>query len=117
MYVSIQQGKYTVLGSIFDVERHVKINEGRHLVLHVRYGEKALGEAINMLNDCIAENRKYYQLNTTYFQSGAVFSNDNGTSPIHICNTWDHSYALDISAINADAMTYEDIYGKELTSD
>ncbi len=118
MYIAIQKGKYTVLGSIFDIENHVKRNKGKCLILQVRYGEKALCEAINMLNDCISENRKYYNLSTSHFQSGAVFSNENSnTSPIHVCDTWNNSYGLDISAINADAMTYEEIYGKELTSD
>ena len=115
MLVSLQKGKYIVLGSLYDVNDHVAYNKGKHLVLRVRFGDKAISEAINMLNRCIADERKYYDLSTEYFQSGAVFSSEseNSTIPIHICDTWDCGYSLDLSAINSESMTYEEIYGKE----
>jgi len=116
MYIAIQKGKYTVLGSLGDLNEHINRYDGKHLVLHVIYGDKALSRAINMMNKSIEDKDKYFHLSTLYFQSAAVFS-EHSTSPIHICDTWHYGYALDLAAINSDAMTYEDIYGKELTSD
>lgn len=116
MYIAIQKGKYTVLGSSNAIIDHVRYNDGKHLVLKVLYGDKAISDTINMLNKSIAEGKKYYHLSTLYFQSCAVFS-DNNTSPIHICDTWHYGYSLDSSAINSESMTYEEIYGKELTND
>jgi hypothetical protein len=117
MYISIQKGKYTVLGSLNSVSDHVRYNDGKHLVLKVRYGDKAISDAINMLNKSIEEGKKYFHLSTLYFQSAAVFSSDNSTTPIHICDTWHYGYSLDSSAINSDSISYEEIYGKELASD
>ena len=115
MLVSLQKGKYTVLGSLYDVNDHVRYSKGKHLVLQVRYGDREFSTAINMLNNCIADKRQYYDLSTQHFQSGAVFSSEseNNTIPIHICDTWSYGYSLDLSAINSESMTYEEIYGKE----
>jgi len=117
MYISIQKGKYTLLGSLNSVNEHVRYNDGKHLVLQVRYGDKAISEAINMLNKSIEEGKKYYHLSTLYFQSAAVFSSENSTTPIHICDTWHYSYGLDNCAIISDSISYEEIYGKQLTND
>ena len=113
MYVSLKKGSYQLHTSLDKVKAHVSLKMGKHLVLRPRYGEGNLTEAINRLNEDIKKGLPYFDLSTFNYQSGAVFDSENGEIPTYICDVWNYSYGLDLAAIQANAMTYEDIYGKE----